>query len=263
MDYKNLTHVLDSFDKEKGTFGYNEANRHSTKFRISPMIKDDHMGKEELEFRYNEEINAGQKDYADAANGLKAQIGDEWYSMRNQFKRGSSRTATFITDDEEDEKLKIADNRFSRNINIRQELELAKQRKAEEAKLTSQQNFELNRTEWQHMDYNTSRRDRATRTVIKERKKDINAEKDYNRAHETGNTAKITKECSIRENENIIQRHDRGSNGVFRIRTTLVADDDGDCIERDELLADSNINVANSNTADAGEYKDYISRSGI
>lgn len=255
----NLEKVLSSFDKTKESFGYNEANRHSRRFVISPMIKEDNITKEEMEKRYNDDVGYGASEYGKAASGLRDEVGkNEWHALRQQFKHGSAKTAVFIGDDEEEEV--VTSNRFTKGINIKQELEQVRKRKAEEEAATRKLNFEQNRCEWQHMDYNTSRADRATRKVIKERKRPENLEKDYNRDYETGNTHKITKERSIAENEAIIKRNDKTGSGrnVFGIRTTLVAGRDGDSIERSDLMNDKNVSASFSDTADAGEYKDFI-----
>lgn len=260
MDYRNLTKVLDSFNKERGSFGYNEKNRHSIRHKISPMIKDDDMSKEEMESRFNQDINDGQAKYKQSVEALKAEIShSSWNSTQNNFRRGSAKSAMFLVGDDDEEK--ITSNRFSSGINIKRELELNRQRKAEEKNSISEQNATLNRLECQHMDYNTSRNDRATRAVIRERKKGAH-DADYNTEYETGNTPKVTKERSINENINIIKQHDhyrRGRN-VFSIRTTLTSDDDGNCVEQTSIMNDKNTEIMNSNIADVGEYKNSLSQ---
>ena len=257
-DPHGIMNVLNSFDATKGTFGYNEKNRNRTRFVISPMIKDDDISKEELASRFNAQLEHGQAELNKAKNTIKKEVGESsWNSLQTRFRKGDSRQAIFIDDD--DEEPQITSNRFT-GINLMQELEAAKQKKLQEDQAKNRQNAELNLTEWQHMDYNTSRSDRATREVIKDRRKVENWEKDYNREHETGNTKRITKESSIRENQNIIRRHDHSGTGhnVFSFKTTLAPDREGNCVELRELMAEDNINKVNSNTADVGDYKSKL-----
>lgn len=256
-DKYGIQDVLNSFDATKGSFGYNEKNRHKSKYVISPMIKDDDISKEELESRYNSQLEHGQRELNKAKNTIKGEVGESsWNSLQTRFRKGDSRKAIFIDDDDEPQ---ITSNRFT-GINLMQELETAKQKKLQEDQAKNRQNAELNLTEWQHMDYNTSRADRATYEVIKDRRKVENWEKDYNREQETGNTKRITKEASIRENQNIIRRNDHSGTGhnVFSFKTTLMPDNSGNCVEVRELMAEDNINKVNSNTADVGDYKDRL-----
>lgn len=258
MDVNNLTKILNSFDTEKQSFGYNPKNRHAIKHRISPMIREDDsmLTKEAIEERFKVDQEEGMKEYRKAYEMMTTEAGNTWSASKVNFHRGAARSARFIEDDEEEEEPTFTNSRFSKGIDIKKELALARERK--NAKLAEERraNMEMNRTEYQHMDFNTSRHDRATRSVIREMKMKDNIDKDYNRVHEVGNTHKITKERSCGENKKIIDRTNRGKG--FQLRTTLISTDEGNSSERVDLMSDRNTEIMNSNIADDGDYRDMI-----
>ena len=223
MNVNDLTRILNSFDAEKQSFGYNPSNRHMKKYVVSPMImEDDNMvSKEVLEANFKADQEEGMKKFQKSAEALRAEAGASWGSSKGNFRRGAAKSAKFIQDDDDDEEEPtFANNRFSKGINIKRELQEARDRKSAKEYQDRKANAEINRTEWQHMDFATSRSDRATRAVIRDRRKDANLDRDYNRVHETGNTREVTKERSRLENEKIAR--EASWRGKISLRTTLV-----------------------------------------
>lgn len=261
MDVNNLARVLKSFDTEKQSFGYNPANRNTKRFRVSPMIQEDAnmVSKEVLEARFKADQEEGMKMYRKEYEMAVNEAGSAWSASNSNFRRGACKTARFIEgDDNEDEAPTFTNSRFSKGIDIKKALTQSNDRRKEKVKEEKRANFEMNRVECQHMDFNTSRNDPATRAVIRERQKNKNIDRDYNQAHEIGNTHNITKERSRNENINIVNKINRGR-GLL-LRTTLVSTDEGNCSERNDLMSDRNTEIMYSNTADDANYRNMISR---
>lgn len=255
-DINKLESILNGFNEEKQSFGYNPDVRGHKKFNVT--FTSDEV---QTDMDYDNEMHIGRNALYNEKNRLVNISGGKkvWTSMNKKFRNGDSTKFMFINDDNNDDNnVTMKPTRFTTGINIKRELEAMRQKKEEEERRKADENRFINRAEWQHMSYHVPVNDRSTARVISERKK--NTDGNYNREHEFGNTHKITKEYSIKENEKILSSGalPGESHKVFRFNTTLVMDKNGNCEERDDLMCKNNINIMNSDINDEGNYKKML-----
>lgn len=257
-----LESVIDNFDNKNGVFAFGR-NRNTVKRRIesitplndTPMTVAEKRAEEQREAEeYRNEI----REKFDRENKLINDVGvDVWKSSRNKFKTGDSYKMMFIEDEDES----LRKTRFSSDMNIgfnKAFNQVRESRKQKEREINDV-NYDLNKLERQHMEYNTTIKDRATRKTIREWKQEGNQYIDRNTDKEVGNTNKLTKLYSTHANTEILESlRDRSGPVRLFMNTTLVTDSDGDQTEREEVLSDNNFKYSDTNIVDKAVYKEEL-----
>lgn len=221
------------------TSGYNEEARKAQKPRKTIQFAN-YDEDETEEYISLQDEKKGLAEYRKAANDMINSIGiDVWRSSKRKFHDGDSHKMIFIKEDKEDEPV-------SQNgkINLFEALARQKQDLEEKQEMANRVNYDLNRTELQHMD-SLAGTDKQTRRTIRDLK--INIEQDRSVDKESGNTFELVKRYSRDVNARITQ------DIKFKINTTIVADNEGNAEERDDLLSDYNIGIASNLLTEEGQ----------
>lgn len=191
--------------------------------------------------RYKKSIEDGIKDFQNEHARFINAIGkDNYAASKNRFRKGDSSQISFITEEPEPPKIEFD----PKNINLLASLDRVRQQNEQRKREEAEANYNINRLECKNMDYITASKDRATKKVIRERRKaGWDARNDTKK--ELGNTRKETINDSKYENSKILQHmHEQNPNFSRLIVSTAIVNDTvrDISVEQAKVLSNRNIN---------------------
>lgn len=215
----------------------------SVKVCTSSQLNSSNPGLTDEE-RYKKSIEDGIKDFKNEHKRFVRVIGEDNYrASKNRFRKGDSCQISFISEEPDPPKVDFD----PKSINLAASLERVRQQNEQRKREEAEANYNINRLECKNMDYITASKDRATKRVIRERRKaGWDARNDTKK--ELGNTRKETINDSKYENTKILQ-HMRNQNpnfGRLVVSTAIVNDEIRDTsVEQSRVLSSQNIDFVN------------------